>query len=180
MVLWHNYQQQKIYSILREKVCKSKGFNVHMSDDKIKEIWGEMYDLIPKIREVVRKALRKDSEYIVHGKTIQKMERDVLRSRLDMLRRKWIIDILYYARLKEKPYFSDFQKNLDDINSRTLTNRLQEMEELGMITRNVQTGKPIRVYYELTDFGLGIYELLMPLNMFIADNFEGPIIKDEN
>ena len=48
------------------------------------------------------------------------------------------------------------------------------MEELGMINRHVKTGKPIRVFYELTDFGLGIYELLMPLNAFIAFELESP------
>lgn len=151
-----------------------------MSDDKIKDIWGDLLELLPKIRETVRKALRKDNEYFVHGKVMQKMERDALRSRLDMLRKKWLLDILYFARIKERPYFADFQKNLDNINSRTLTNRLQEMEELGMINRTVQTGKPIRVYYELTDFGMGIYELLMPLNIFIADNLEGPIMKEKD
>ena len=143
-----------------------------MSKDKENEIWGELYTEIPKMRKIVRECLRKDAEYIVHGKIIQEKERFLLRKRLDMLRRKWIIDILYFTRIHGKPYFADYQKNLEGINSRTLTNRLHEMEELGMINRTVQTGKPIRVYYELTDFGLGIYELLIPLNSFIAKKLD--------
>ena len=139
-----------------------------MADDRFDEIWGEMLEMIPKMRNVIRNAIRKDQEYTVHGKVIQKMERDLIRERLDMLRRKWILDILYFAHIQEKPYFSDLQKGLEGINSRTLTNRLQEMEDLGMLNRVVQTGKPIRVYYELTDFGLGIYEILVLLNVFIA------------
>ncbi|MHA1454017.1 MAG: winged helix-turn-helix transcriptional regulator [Promethearchaeota archaeon] len=55
-----------------------------------------------------------------------------------------------------------------------MTNRLQEMEELGMINRTVKTGKLIRVYYELTDFGSGIYEMLMPLNSFIFYKWKLP------
>jgi DNA-binding HxlR family transcriptional regulator len=39
-----------------------------------------------------------------------------------------------------------------------------------MINREIKTGKPIRVYYELTDFGLGIYELLIPMLSFFSHN----------
>ncbi|MHA1454018.1 MAG: hypothetical protein ACTSRD_14255 [Promethearchaeota archaeon] len=56
--------------------------------DKMNEIWGEMHAMIPKMREIVREALRKDQEYIVHGKRIQEMERESIRNNLDMLRRK--------------------------------------------------------------------------------------------
>ena len=136
--------------------------------EELEEIWGGVHSMIPKMREIVREALRKDQEYIVHGPTIQALERKSIRENLDMLRRKWIIDILYFVRLAKNPYFADIQKNLEGINSRTLTNRLQEMEEMGMVNRIVKTGKPIRVYYELTDYGSGIYELLMPLNSFIS------------
>ena len=141
-----------------------------MSDDKINEIWGEVLSEIPKLRKMMSEAFRKDQEYTVHGKVIQKMERDVIRDRLDMLRKKWIFDIIYFIRLQENPYFADIQKGLEGINSRTLTNRLHELEELRMVNRVVQTGKPIRVFYELTDYGSGVYELLMLLNIFIAMN----------
>ena len=141
-----------------------------MSDDRFSEIWGDILAEIPKLRIMLRAAFRKDQEFTVHGKIIQKMERDVIRERLDMLRKKWIMDILYFVRLKENPYFADIQKGLEGINSRTLTNRLQELDELGMLNRIVQTGKPIRVFYELTDYGSGVYELLMLLNIFIAMN----------
>jgi len=43
-----------------------------------------------------------------------------------------------------------------------------------MINRTVKTGKLIRVYYELTDFGSGIYEMLMPLNSFIFYKWKLP------
>jgi DNA-binding HxlR family transcriptional regulator len=141
-----------------------------MPDIKFQEIWSELLEFIPKMRSIVREALRKDHVYTVHGTTIQGLEREQLRSNLDMLRKKWLVDILYFVRISKNPYFADIQKNLPGINSRTLTDRLQELEELGMINRIVKTGKPIRVYYELTDFGLGIYELLIPLNLFILDN----------
>lgn len=148
-----------------------------MPDDKMKEIWSGVHELIPKMRHAVRDALRKDQEYTVHGKVIQEMERESIRNNLDMLRRKWIIDILYYVRLAKNPYFADIHKGIEGINTKSLTNRLQEMEELGMINRRVKTGKPIRVFYELTDYGSGIYELLMPLNSFISHKWKLPAKK---
>ena len=65
-------------------------------------------------------ALRKDQEYTVHGKVIQEMERESIRNNLDMLRRKWIIEILYFVRIAENPFFADIQKGIEGINSRTL------------------------------------------------------------
>ena len=148
-----------------------------MTELEYDEIWGKMAKNISFTRELVREALRKDIEYYVHGPIIQSKERESLRKNFEILRRKWIVDILYFIHLLKNPFFADIQKGLDSINSRTLTNRLQEMEEIGMITRNVKTGKPIRVYYELTDLGLGTYELLVPLLTFLSMNLKKPKIE---
>jgi DNA-binding HxlR family transcriptional regulator len=137
---------------------------------KLNEIWKDVLDDIPRTRARVRIALKKDIENFVHGPNLQSKERHALRKNFEMLRRKWIVDILYYIHLFESPFFADIQKGLDRINSRTLTNRLHEMEDLGLISRIVKTGKPVRVCYELTDYGMGVYELLIPLLTFISLN----------
>ena len=139
---------------------------------KSDEIWGDMFEQIPITRNIVREALRKDIEYFKHGSTLQSKERDHLRKTFEILRRKWIVDILYFIHLLNNPFFADIQKGIGGINSRTLSNRLQEMEDIGMITRTVKTGKPIRVFYELSDLGLGTFELLIPLLTFISINMK--------
>jgi DNA-binding HxlR family transcriptional regulator len=139
---------------------------------KMDEIWRDMIEHIPKTRAIVREALKKDIEFFEHGKILQGKERNSLRKNFEFLRKKWIVDILYFIHLQKNPHFADIQKGLDGINSRTLTNRLQEMEDLGLISRNVKTGKPIRVFYELTDLGLGVYELLIPLLTFLSMNLK--------
>jgi DNA-binding HxlR family transcriptional regulator len=45
---------------------------------------------------------------------------------------------------------------------------LKEFEENHIVTRTVSTTQPIRVSYELTDLGKGVYELLLPLLFFFA------------
>ena len=92
-----------------------------------------------------------------------RQERLGLRKSLEFIRKKWVLDIIYYVHLKDRPYYSDIMNNLPEINTRSLTDRLIELEENGILRRNVQTGRPIRVSYELTEFGLGIYTLLIPL-----------------
>jgi len=91
---------------------------------------------------------------------------------VEFLRKKWIVDLIYEIHLLKTPYYSDLHKNLPEINTRSLSKQLSELEDLGMINREIKTGKPIRVYYELTDFGLGIYELLIPLLSFFSFNIE--------
>jgi len=141
-----------------------------MTDERevMDEIWHDMMEAIPIMRQAVRKALEKDIETFDHGIQRQRKERTGLRRSFEILRKKWIVDIIYAIHLFGRPFFNDLHGKLPEINTRTLSNRLDEMEALGMVTRNVKTGKPIRVFYELTDFGRGIYELLIPLLSFFS------------
>ncbi|EMR73154.1 putative transcriptional regulator, partial [Thaumarchaeota archaeon SCGC AB-539-E09] len=41
--------------------------------------------------------------------------------------------------------------------------RLSEMEEIGIITRNVRQDKPVKVIYSLTDYGKGFAALFVPV-----------------
>jgi len=76
--------------------------------------------------------------------------------------------LIYTIRIKGKQFFNDIHRALPNINSRTLTTRLKEFEENHIVTRTVSNTQPIRVSYELTDIGKGVYELLLPLLFFFA------------
>ena len=76
--------------------------------------------------------------------------------------------MIYIIRIKGKPFFNDIRRALPDINSRTLSTRLKEFEENHIVTRTVSDTQPIRVSYELTELGKGVYELLVPLLIFFA------------
>jgi DNA-binding HxlR family transcriptional regulator len=142
-----------------------------MEIDLIKElsvIWKEMDEQIPLMREAVMKGLKKDFETFVHDDAHIQKELLFLNDALNFLQKKWTMDLIYIIRIKGKPFFNDIRRALPNINSRTLSTRLKEFEENHILTRTVSNTQPIRVSYELTELGRGVYELLIPLLIFFA------------
>ena len=140
-------------------------------DDLIKElsiIWEEMNEQIPLMREAVVKGLKKDFETFSHDDAHIQKELLFLNDALTFLQKKWTMDLIYIIRIKGKPFFNDIRRALPNLNSRTLTTRLKEFEENYIVIRTVSNTQPIRVSYELTDLGKGVYELLLPLLLFFA------------
>jgi DNA-binding HxlR family transcriptional regulator len=131
-------------------------------------IWKEMDEQIPLMREAVRKDLKKDFETFVHDDAHVQNELLFLNDALNFLQKKWTMDLIYIIRIKGNPFFNDIRRALPNINSRTLTTRLKEFEKNQVVTRTVSNTQPIRVSYELTDLGKGVYELLIPLLIFFA------------
>ena len=65
---------------------------------------------------------------------------------------KWTILILN-SLLSGTKRFGQLQKELDNINPRTLSKRLQQLEKEGYITRKIFSEVPPRVEYSLTSKG---------------------------
>lgn len=77
---------------------------------------------------------------------------------------KWKAAIIKY--LAEKKRYSELRKDLVNITERTLSLQLKELEADGIVIRTVYTSKPpLRVEYELSDFG----KTLLPLIQTISD-----------
>ena len=131
-------------------------------------IWKEMGEQIPLMRKAVRNGLKKDFEAFVHDDAHIQQELNFLNEALNFLQKKWTMDLIYIIRIKGKPFFNDIRRALPNINSRTLTTRLKEFEKFYIVNRTVRNTQPIRVSYELTELGKGVYELLLPLLIFFA------------
>ena len=75
---------------------------------------------------------------------------------------KWKGSILWH--LKDGPVrFNDLARQLGGASKKMVSQRLREMEESGLVTREVVSDRPIAVAYEITDFGktaLGFLEEL--------------------
>lgn len=72
---------------------------------------------------------------------------------------KWKAVIL--IRLLEKKRYSQLKKEIPTVTERALSLQLKELEEDGLITRTVHTSKPpLKVDYELTEFGKSLIPLL--------------------
>lgn len=77
---------------------------------------------------------------------------------------KWKAVILIH--LIEKKRYNELRKELPMVTERTISMQLKELEDDGLIKRTVYTSKPpLKVEYELTDFG----RTLIPLLKAIAD-----------
>lgn len=143
-------------------------------------IWKEMVELIPKMREAVKIGLKRDFEAVVHDDAHIQNELHFLNDALNLLQKKWTMDLIYIIRIKGNPFFNDIRRVLPELNSRTLSTRLKEFEENNIVTRTVSDTQPIRVSYTLTDLGNGVYELLVPLLLFVAQEKSKIDLNDVN
>ncbi len=65
---------------------------------------------------------------------------------------KWKGSILWH--LKDEPVrFNDLVRQLEGASKKMVSQRLREMEEMGLIHREVVAEKPVAVTYAITDFG---------------------------
>ncbi len=72
---------------------------------------------------------------------------------------KWKAVIL--IQLIEKKRYSELRKLLPMVTERTISLQLKQLEDDGLIERNVYTSKPpLKVEYSLTDFGKTLIPLL--------------------
>ncbi|MFB6076178.1 MAG: winged helix-turn-helix transcriptional regulator [Candidatus Aenigmatarchaeota archaeon] len=79
---------------------------------------------------------------------------------LKIIGKKGTKEILYHLEIDEGQYYSDLEEELN-INSRTLTRRLNEMEEEGLIDRDLLEDR--RVKYTLTSEGEKVREKVKEL-----------------
>jgi DNA-binding HxlR family transcriptional regulator len=91
-----------------------------------------------------------------------KDEIESLQETFNLLFQKWSLEILYTLLLKDAIGFGGIKKILT-VNSRTLSDKLKMLQKHNYITRNVQTGPPLRVEYALTSKGKNTVLLALPL-----------------
>jgi DNA-binding HxlR family transcriptional regulator len=77
----------------------------------------------------------------------------------DLLERRYAVSILY-ASHKGCTRFTEFRQVLGEIPPGTLTQRLVELEQAGVLRREVTDARPPRVEYVLTTHGLALRALV--------------------
>lgn len=87
-----------------------------------------------------------------------------VRDVLDRLGEKWTTLLVMALAEKPRRYF-ELMRLVPDISKRSLTHALRNLEEDGIITRQVFPTKPVSVEYCLSDLG---QSMLAPLATFIA------------
>jgi DNA-binding HxlR family transcriptional regulator len=90
-----------------------------------------------------------------------------VRPAADVLERRYAVSILY-ASYQGCTRFNEFRQALGEIPPGTLAQRLVELEEAGVLRREVRDARPPRVEYVLTTDGLRLRDLLDALAAWAA------------
>ena len=80
---------------------------------------------------------------------------------------KWALDILVMLYSLKAAGFEAMKKTLRGISPRVLSEKLKRLEKDGLIRREVQSTRPIRVLYELTETGLTAAKLGEPVFLYL-------------
>ena len=83
---------------------------------------------------------------------------------------KWKILILWYISSYEMQRFNELQHRLDGITQSTLAKQLRELENDGLIHREVYPEVPPRVEYTLTEKGKGFMPILQSMRKWSEEN----------
>ena len=93
--------------------------------------------------------------------------------------KRWTVLIIREI-LKGNTQFNRFLENIEGISPKVLTERLRELERLGIIRRKIVSEYPVRVEYSLTDMGKGFEPVLLSAASFSMEYMPRTVFKDGN
>lgn len=80
---------------------------------------------------------------------------------------KWTVEVIMVLGQREAVRFNELKTALTGISGRTLSQRLREMEDQGLVKRTVFDEMPVRVEYALTTRGAEVAKLALPLTLYL-------------
>ena len=84
---------------------------------------------------------------------------------LNIIGKKFTIHIVRNMLLLKQKRFNEFLNSMEGISTKTLSLRLKEMEDAGLINRKIIEKRPLKVEYSLTEKG----EALAPIMIQMAN-----------
>lgn len=92
-------------------------------------------------------------------------------SSLDIWGDKWSLLIIRDLMLAQQCTYGDFQKSKEKIASNILANRLQLLEETGLITKSEHPESKAKVLYKLTQKGIDLLPVLIEIQLWAEKYF---------
>jgi DNA-binding HxlR family transcriptional regulator len=78
-----------------------------------------------------------------------------------------------------KKHFNELLDSVEGINSKTLSLRIRELEQDGLIKRHIFHEMPLRVEYELTEKAMRLRPILEQMGEFSTRYCASDVFKDE-
>jgi DNA-binding HxlR family transcriptional regulator len=91
--------------------------------------------------------------------------------------KKWTV-LIIREMFRRTTQFNRFLENIDGVTPKVLTQRLRELEKLGIIKRRIVSEYPIRVEYGLTDLGKAFEPMLLAAGSFSMRYMPEIVFKD--
>lgn len=82
---------------------------------------------------------------------------------VEIVSRKWALQIIGVIGNHGKLRFNEIMERLNKISPKSLTDRLKQLETMGLVKREIFAEIPPRVEYSLTRDGLELRKLIIPL-----------------
>ena len=84
---------------------------------------------------------------------------------IELLGKRWT-GLILRSLLERSRRFTEITGYVEGLSDRLLSERLQELEEAGIVERRVNTGRPVTVEYALTEKGNDLREALEAIQMW--------------
>jgi DNA-binding HxlR family transcriptional regulator len=91
--------------------------------------------------------------------------------------KKWTV-LIVREMLRGTKQFNRFLENIEGITPKVLTERLRELQKLGILKRRIVSECPVRVEYEMTDLGREFEPVLLAAASFSMRNLPKIVFKD--
>lgn len=88
---------------------------------------------------------------------------------LNLINKKWSIQIIRDMFFGKKR-FNEFKEDKPDLSNKVLSNCLKELEENGLIRKEVLNTTPVTTEYYLTEYGKSMNKIVYELAMFTLKN----------
>ncbi len=98
---------------------------------------------------------------------------------LKIFQQKFALHIIRNMMMLKQSKFSQFLGSIEGINTKTLSIRLKELEEYGLIDRKVTQQRPLQVEYSLTKKGNALNSVLAHLAEFSFQYEPEKIFRDK-
>ncbi|UCC20869.1 MAG: helix-turn-helix transcriptional regulator [Promethearchaeota archaeon] len=138
-----------------------------MVDVKINKI-KPLDKLLKESRNLVKELMDLHFENVEHDEERKILEMKFFLKTFEFIRKKWNVRILYELEIHSGMNFNEMMRHMEGISSRSLSDRLKQLENLNLITRTVQVGRPPKVLYELSEKGQGIIELIQFIILYLT------------
>jgi len=91
-----------------------------------------------------------------------------------LIGRKWH-PVIVFELLKAEPLgFNELKRAADGISNKVLSGALEDLDEKGIVDREVIDDKPVRVEYSLTKFGASLEPVIRAMGVWGIENLHPP------